>query len=92
MKLWGTIRKDNRMIRDTTAEFPGRLPTQVDSWDDVIGVLCRELDLSRPVLLKKHVRDILEFSRAVFKPGDFMEDVDFDRFEVEIFIEKKQDR
>jgi len=89
MKLWGTIRRDNRIIQDATEEISAATPAEVGDWDEAIGALCRRLDLSRPVLLKKHIRDFKEFSRAVFKGEDFMEDVDFDRFEIELFIEKK---
>lgn len=46
--------------------------------------LSHELDLERPVMVGKHIRDLCEFGRAVFLPQDFMESVDFDRLVVEL--------
>ena len=52
--------------------------------------LCQDLDLCRPVILRKHVNDLKQFSRVVFKPTDFIEPVDFDEFEIEVLSEKKK--
>lgn len=54
----------------------------------ILHVLCQALDLSRPVMLEKHVRELDQFSHTVFRQRDFMEPVSFDRFEIEIFPEK----
>ena len=35
--------------------------------------------------LDKHVNELLRFSHTVFRPDDFMEQVTFDRLEVELF-------
>ena len=50
--------------------------------------LCADLDIEMPVILNKHKIDIMNFSLVRFIPSDFMEKVDFQRFEIEIFIEK----
>ena len=42
------------------------------------------------MILRKHVNDLIHFSRVVFKPADFIEPVDFDEFEIEILSEKKK--
>ncbi len=89
MKLWGTIRKGSRIMREHTVEYEGISRGEAD-WFDLIGPLCHEMDLSRPVMLKKHIQEFNEFSRAVFRPDDFMESVNFDRFEVEVFYPKKK--
>lgn len=57
----------------------------------VITELCKPLDLAVPVILPKHVSELDKFSRTVFKPEDFMESVEFDGYEVEIFPEKKKE-
>ena len=49
----------------------------------MIGEACHILDLSRPVILRKHLQDIDRFGRAIFKAADFMEPIAFDRLEIE---------
>ncbi|MDD4074974.1 MAG: hypothetical protein PHC80_02675 [Eubacteriales bacterium] len=89
MRIWAAIRSDHHIIADTVQDFP-QTRNAVTDWSGVIGALCEALDLSRPVILKKHLHDILHFSRVTFKPGDFMEPVNFDRFDMEIFPEEKK--
>ncbi len=89
MKIWATIRSDHHIIAETTQEFPQSIH-EIEDWGEIISALCRPLDLSRPVILRKHENDLRRFSRVVFKPGDFLEPVDFDRYEVEIFPEEKK--
>ncbi|MPN48711.1 hypothetical protein SDC9_196323 [bioreactor metagenome] len=88
MRFWGIIRTDHRVINDTI--IPGPLKREVI--DDVqaelaINELCRLLDLSRPVILYKHFKEIKNFGRTVFKQPDFMEPIAFDAFEMEIIPE-----
>lgn len=90
MKLWGIIRKNDKVQHQYTIEYENLTRDTASDWDELIGPLCRELELSRPLILKKHLRDIQDFSRVVFLPSDFMEPVDFDKFEVEIFYPKKK--
>jgi len=90
MKLWGIIRKNDKIQRQHTIEYEGLTRDTASDWDELISPLCQELDLSRPLMLKKHLREIDEFSRVVFLPSDFIEPVDFDRFEIEIFYPKKK--
>jgi len=93
MKLWAKCLLEQRIQKDVVGEFfVEETPTDTEGWEEILTDLCKPLDLSRPVMMKKHVRDLLQFRRTVFYPADFMEGVDFDRFEIEIFPEKKKDR
>ncbi len=85
MRFWGIIRTDHHIIED--AIIPG--PDKRAYIDDVqaelaINELCRLLDLARPVILHKHLKEIKNFGRTVFKQPDFMEPIAFDAFEMEI--------
>lgn len=91
MKIWGIIRKDHKIQRDIVLEFPIPRPESADGWAELIGEFARELDLSRPVVLSKHHRDLLNFGHTAFRAADFMEPIDFDRFEIEIFPEKSSE-
>jgi len=92
MRLWATIRDGNRILRQTTIEADYAKLDQIEDWADLVGEACQALDLSRPVILKKHIKDLYSFSRAIFKPEDFMEPIDFQRFEIEAIFDKKNMR
>ena len=40
MKLWGTVRKNNEIIRQHTIEYTGLTRGMTDEWDELIGPLC----------------------------------------------------
>ncbi len=71
-------------------EFSLARPSDLEGWTPVLHELCQALDLARPILLEKHVRELDQFSHTIFKASDFMEPIAFDRFEIEIFPEKKE--
>lgn len=85
MKLWGKIRVNNNTAASHTVTVKGKTAYDVEDWGEPFARLCHDMNLSRPVILKKHVRDLEQFRHTVFLPQDFMEPVDFDRFEIEIF-------
>ena len=85
MKLWGKIRKNNQTLANEVVAIHAKHAYEIEDWSEPFASLCHKLNLSRPVILKKHIRDLTQFSHAVFLPADFLEPVDFDRFEVELF-------
>lgn len=72
-------------------EFPLARPSDAEGWNRVLVDLCKPLDLACPVLLQKHVQELDRFSRTVFSQSDFIENIAFDHFEMEIIPEKKKD-
>ena len=90
MKIWAKVLTDHRIMNETVREFPSARPSDMEGWSVLLHELCQDLDLCRPVILKKHVNDLKQFSRVVFKPADFIESVDFDEFEIEVIPEKKK--
>jgi hypothetical protein len=88
MKIWGIIRSEQSIEKDVVLEFENQNRDEIRDWERIIGETARALDLSRPVILKKHIRELQNFSRTVFKQADFMENIFFDKFEIEIFPEK----
>ncbi len=85
MKLWGRTKVNNRTVADHTVVVQAKSAFEVEDWSEPFARLCHDMNLARPVILKKHIRDLVEFSHTVFFPQDFMEPVDFDKFEVEVF-------
>ena len=90
MRIWAKVLKEHKIMRETVREFSSARPSDLEAWSALLHELCQDLDLCRPVILRKHVYDLTRFSRVVFKPADFIESVDFDEFEVEVLAEKKK--
>lgn len=90
MKIWAATRDENKIIHDVVMEFPDTHPHEIEEWSALVGELCHALDLSRPILLKKHQNDLNVFRRTTFVQEDFMEAIDFHKFTVELFPEKKK--
>ena len=63
----------------------------LDLYLNTIQTICNDLDLEMPVILSKHKHDLESFNLASFLPADFIEKVDFQRFDIEIFIDKEKD-
>ena len=85
MKLWGKVLIDNKIRADRVVAVHAKTAYDVEDWNEPFYRLCHELNLSRPVILSKHVRDLEQFRRTVFRPEDFVEPVEFDKFEAELF-------
>ena len=92
MKIWAKILKNHKIINEAVREFDSARPSDAEGWRPIVVALCKPLDLECPVILKKHVAELQRFSRTVFSRADFIESVSFDRFELEIFPEKKKDK
>lgn len=90
MRIWAKTIKQHKMQKDVVQEFASARPSDFNGWIPVIAELCQVLDIERPVILEKHIRDLMTFNRVIFKPSDFMDFTSFDRFEIEIFPEKKR--
>lgn len=91
MRIWVKTVIHHRIQQEAVQEFTSARPSDADGWLPVITELCKPLDVAVPVLLGKHVHELKQFSRTVFKPHDFMESVSFDALEIEIFPEKKKE-
>lgn len=91
MRIWAKTILHHKIYTEVVREFPLARPSDLDGWMPVLHELCQALDLSRPVVLEKHMHELDRFSHTVFRASDFMEPIAFDRFEIEIFPEKKHE-
>lgn len=95
MKLWGILRKKQKIARQHTSVLPASMSEfNEDALYEAMDDICRELDIARPVVIGRHVKDFNEFKRVVFRGSDFIEKVEFDTFELELIddSEKKNKR
>lgn len=102
MRIWAKVIKEHKIQKELVRDFlPAQLVSGTDAGEEQnsfamsfysrLTEICKELDVSCPAVLQKHLRDFQKFRRVVFRPADFMEAVDFDRFELEGIEEKKKD-
>lgn len=90
MRIWVKCIHNNRILADAVHEFtPVRHPDS-EVWHSVLADVCRTMDISRPVILSKHLREIEQFGRTAFLQGDFMEGIDFDKMTMEILKDEKK--
>ena len=76
-RLWARIIRRQRIERQATFDC------RFEDVDDALTELCREFDIPRPIWLDKHRREYEEFRRTRFLPEHFMEEVPFQRLEIE---------
>lgn len=76
-RLWARVIRDHRIQRQDTISC---------AWGDTneaLTQLCKDFDIPRPIWLDKHEREYQSFRRTAFTREHFMEEVDFDRLEIE---------
>jgi len=91
VRIWAKIIKHHKIVLEAVREYPAR-PSDAEDWGRLIADIAKPLDLACPVLLNKHVQELARFNRTWFTQTDFIESIPFDRFELEIFPEKKKDK
>ena len=88
MRAWGIIKRGEQETVEAVVPLDikkrSEMPLDIEYVSDFIGELVRELDIERPVIVKKHISELLRFGHVTFKKADFIDAIDFDRFTVEI--------
>lgn len=82
MRTHTTLVKNTCRIKSFTAH--SELSDEQYSLLECMEQTYKALDLSEPVWVGKHARELAGFSRTKFFPGDFLEPVNFDWCEVEV--------
>lgn len=72
-----------RLIRDHRISVQATAPCVPGEEKDVLIELCKQEDLPCPLWLSKHEKEYASFRRTFFRPEHFIEEVDFDRLEIE---------
>ena len=82
-KLWARKIKKNHIIDSITVKNKEQI-TSLEKREKCLKEICQKLDLSVPVWLKKHDAEFSEFKYVTFYPQDFIDEVDFDKLEIEL--------
>jgi len=86
MKIWAKVIKNEHTTQNTLYEVKGVF--ELDKLLDYLTDICQGFDIPRPLVLSKHYRQFHNFNHTVFKPEDFVESIDFDKFTIEIAIDR----
>ena len=76
-RIWMKTIKNHKIVENRTA------PCEFETAPQVLGEMLREADIARPLWLDKHLKEWARFQRTAFLPEHFVEDVRFDRLEIE---------
>lgn len=82
-KLWARKIKKNNLIDSIVVKNKEDIPSQ-EKRDKCFKEICQKLDLSVPVWLSKHDLEFSQFKYVTFYPHDFIDEVDFDKLEIEL--------
>ena len=85
-RLWARIIRKHRIERQATYDC------RYDEVEEALTELCREFDIPRPIWLDKHYREYGEFRRTQFLPEHFMEEVPFQKLEIEYLDDDNKTR
>ena len=76
-RLWARIIVKHRTAQQATE------PCTPDGVEDALTELCRQFDIPCPIWLSKHENEFESFRHTAFLPEHFMEEVPFQRLEIE---------
>ena len=94
----GTLTENNRRQTGGTDEWPDfghgsfvkhriarqmTAPCVFENPQEALTEICRELDIPCPLWLNKHEREFEDFRHTAFLPEHFMEEVPFQKLEIE---------
>jgi tRNA G26 N,N-dimethylase Trm1 len=88
-KLWAKEIKKNHIINSIVIKNKENIDSS-KKMDKCLKEICKELDISVPVWLKKHGMEFSQFKYVTFYPQDFIDEVDFDKLEVELIDSDKK--
>ena len=87
MQLWGKIIQGHRTLKQHTMELEASDRPLVSRVQDALNDMVMELDLPRPIWLRRNMEDIEAFGRTEFHQDHFIEPVHFTKFEIELIDE-----
>lgn len=85
-RLWARIIVKHRIARQTTA------PCEWGGQEEALVEICREFDIPCPLWLNKHEREFEDFRHTSFLPEHFMEEVPFQKLEIEYLDDTNKKR
>lgn len=88
-KLWAKKIKNSNIIDSIVVKNKEEI-SSIEKRDKCLKEICQKLDLSVPPWLKKHDLEFSQFKYVTFYPQDFVDEVDFDKLEIELIDNDKK--
>lgn len=82
-KLWARKIKDNKIIASLNIKNNENISSS-EKLEKCLKEICQKLDLSVPLWIKKHNIEFSQFKYVTFYQDDFIDDIDFDKLEIEL--------
>lgn len=82
LKLTGKLIKGTHMINEAAAENNDPALSFTDKLEQCLISVCKQMDIPVPPWLGKNTREFARFRRTFFFEEQFIEKVNFDRFEI----------
>ena len=86
-RLWGKLFKENRLLKDAVIENGDLSLNRTRKVFAGLEELCREFDLGVPIWLDANIEEFKRHSKARFYQDSFIESIDFDYLEIQVFEE-----
>lgn len=80
-RIWAKVLDKEHIIKQTVYESDKKFA--YSQFFSYLAEICDALDIPTPVLLKTHIFNYAKFNHVVFRPADFMEQVEFSRLTLE---------
>lgn len=87
-KLWARKIKSNKIINSMVVKNKEDISLD-EKRDKCLKEICQKLDISVPIWLKKHEFEFSQFKYVIFNSQDFIDEIDFDKLEVELLDDGK---
>lgn len=85
-RLWGRIWENNRLLQDMVIENQ-KDDTRTHKVFHAITELCYAFDLEKPIWLDSNIREFQQHAKTRFGKDNFIEEIPFDYFEIQIIEE-----
>jgi hypothetical protein len=87
IRIWGKVIRNNKIILDEVATSD-KEENYEEAVKDCINELCEKFDIGKPYWLETNIREFNKRRKTTFNNDNFIEDIEFDRFIVEVLEEE----
>jgi hypothetical protein len=87
-KLWGKIVKKNNIVKNRVIEMNLEGLSTEEMLFKGIEELCNVFDIANPMWMRDNKLEMNHINKTRFKAQHFIEEIDFDYFEVEYIVER----
>ena len=83
MKFWARLILDGKVKGNTVYKIPGQYDPE--KLFDYLTEICETLNITVPIALEKHYKQLRNYHMAKFLPTEFMDTFPYDRLVIELF-------